>query len=483
MIVDEVAGEQLHLSILTAEDLDAIRQASLEILERTGMFVELPQALEMLRGAGATVEGNRVRIPSYLIDAALRTVPHRIVIADRDGRRRLSLEGNRSYFRGSCDNARILDPYTGSLRAFKTDDYRMTAKIVDACPGLHAGGCAGNARDYPAEIRAQAGFKYSMLNMRKPFVAAPLDIQQMGDIYDMAAVIAGDHDRLRQAPFVIATCEPTTPLGIFKDAAEILLLAADRNMPVVWYGMPAAGSTAPSTPAGVLALGNAEVLAGLVLHQLARPGAPFIYGMMPSAMDMRSTQWAYGSPDFALMLAAATDLGHSYGLPIYGTAGCSDATRVDVQAAAEGTLLCLMGQLSGANLIHDVGLMAGNQFISPEMMVLCDELLQMVDHATRPIDTSREELAVDLIDQVGPQGNYLALDHTLANCRRFWHSGIFLRNRLTGSEEDEPEPVAERINRKTREIIETHEVEPLPDEVIHELDDLEAKWTGRLESN
>jgi trimethylamine---corrinoid protein Co-methyltransferase len=259
--------------------------------------------------------------------------------------------------------------------------------------------------------------------------------------------------------------------------------AADWLMPVVWYGMPAAGATGPSTPAGDLALGNAEILAGLVLHQLARPGAPFIYGMMPSMMDMRSTQWAYASPDFALMLAAATDLGHSYGLPVYGTAGCSDAAAIDLQAAAESTMLCLMGQLSGANLIHDVGLMACNQFISPEMIVLSNELIEMVDHATHPINTSQEDLCLDLIDEVGPQGNYLALDHTLANFRRFWHSNIFLRNRLTGSEEDASESVAQRINQKTREIIEKHEVEPLPAEVIRELDELEKKWTGRLEFN
>lgn len=476
----KVTGDQLHLSVLSEENVRDVHFASLEILERTGIFIELPRAQEMLHGAGATIDGNKVKIPSHLVEDAMRSVPKRVVLGNREGRRWMFLEGNRSYYRGSCDCGFILDPFTRSRRRFMSKDYELTARVVDALPHMHSGGCAGNARDYPAEVRPQIAFKCCMQHMTKPFLASPLNAQQMADIYEAAAVIAGGWEQLRRAPFVVVTCEPTTPLGMFEDATELLLQAAQESMPVVWYPMPSAGTTAPCTPAGTLAIGNAEVLAGLVLHQLERPGAPFIYGMMPSTMDMRSTQWAYGSPDFAGQLAAATDMAHSYGLPIYGTAGTTDATALDEQAAAEGMMLCLMGALSGANVIHDVGLMAGCQFISPEMMVLSEEMLEMVDHATRRIDTRPEELALDLIDQVGPQGNYLALDHTLANFRRFWHSNIFLRNRLTGSPEDKPEPVTERINKKTRELIEIHRAAPLPPETLRDLDELEKKWTGRL---
>jgi trimethylamine--corrinoid protein Co-methyltransferase len=480
MELGKVKGSQLHMTVLSPEKIKDIHVASLEILNRIGVFIELTQALEILHGAGASIDGNIVRLPAPLVESALRTAPHRIVLANRDTSARLMLEGNRSYFRGSCDSNLILDPFTRERRAFMSSDYRFTARVVDACPHLHAGGCAGHAQDYPAEIRAQIAFKQSMLNMKKPFVAAPLNVQQMRDIFDMAALISGGYDKLRKAPFVVSTCEPTTPLGIYKDAAEILLLSARENIPVVWYGMPSAGTTAPCSAGGVLTVGNAETLAGLVLHQLQKPGAPFIYGMMPGMTDMRSTQWAYGSPDFALMLAAATDLSHSYGLPFYGTAGCSDAINVDEQAVAESTMLCLMGQLSGANLIHDVGYMAGNRFISPEMMVLTNELIEMADHATQQIDTSREELCLNLIEQVGPRGHFLELEHTLRNFRRFWHSNIFIRSKLPEHYEDEPETVRERINKKTKEIIDTHKVDPLPDNVVHELDELEKKWIARV---
>lgn len=482
MISNSEAGSQLHLTVLSQNDVQSVHMASLEILERTGLFVESPLAREMLRGAGARVEGERVRIPAFVVDAALRTVPKRVTVCNRDGDRIMFLEGNRCYFTALADNYRILDPFTRSNRPFQSKDYAMTARVIDACPHLWSGCGLGNTSDYPATVGQQASFKYAMLNMKKPYTAHPLDAQQMADVFDMAAAIAGSYEKLRQAPFVIATAEPTTPLAIFKEAADILLLSARENMPIVWYPMPSAGTTSPSTSASTIATGNAEVLAGLVLHQLERPGAPFIYGSIPGTTDMRSTQWAYGSPNMAVQVAANTDLAHSYGLPFFGTAGCTDALAVDQQAAVETTMLCLMAQLSGANLVHDVGLMAGSTLLAPELMVLVDEIVDMLDQATRPISTDSEELALDLIDEVGPQGNYLALDHTLANFRRFWHSDIFLRNRLTGSPEDEPEPVAERINKKTIDIIENHQVEPLPDDVLKELDQLERKWMGRAKA-
>jgi len=481
MATSGVMGNQLHLSVLSPERVVDVHWASLETLERTGVFVELPLAREMLRGAGAVVVGERVRIPCFLVEDALRSAPHRVVLGNRDGERCIFLERNRSYFQAVTDNPMILDPYTGARRSFTLKDYRLTARVVDACPNLWGGGGAGHASECPAEVRGQVACKNNILNMKKPVATAPLNVQQMADMFEIAAVVAGSYEKLRQAPFVIASAEPVTPLSLFKDAVEILLLAARQGMPVICYPMPSAGTTAPCSPAGLLAIGNAEVLAGLVLHQLERKGAPFIYGTMPGMTDLRGsvTQWAYGSPDLALLAAAATDIAHSYGLPMFGTAGCSDAWKVDEQAVAEVTILCLMAQLSGANLIHDVGILGGATVSSPELLVLCDEIIGMVEHATRPVDTSAEELAVDLIDEVGPRGNYLATEHTFANFRRFWYPQVFQRVRLAAESVEEPKAVAERIRQKTLSIIETHEVQPLPDHVVRELDGLEKGWLAR----
>jgi len=476
-------GNQLHLSVLSPDDITAIHAATLEILERTGVFVELPLAREMLRGAGAMVSGDRVRIPPFLVEDALRSAPHRLTLCKRDGERYIFLEGNRVYFQGVTDCPEIVDPYTRSRRAFTSKDYRLTAAVVDACPNLWSGGGAGNAADYPAEVRAQAAFKHTVQHMKKPIGTNTIYGQQMADIFEMAAVVAGGYEKLRQAPFLVASSEPVTPLGLFTDALDVLLLSARLGMPMLWYPASSAGTTAPCAPAALLAISNAEVLAGLVLHQLERRGAPFIYGAMPGMTDLRAsvTQYAYGSPDMALMAAAITEVAHSYGLPVLGTAGTSDSWKVDEQAIAEATIQCLLAQLSGAHLVHDVGAMAAAMVTSPEMMVVCDEIIGMVEHATWRVDTSPEELAVDLIDEVGPRGNYLSTDHTFANFRRFWYPKVFQRVRLAAEAADEPEAIADRVNRRTIEIIERHEVEPLPPEVLRELDDLERGWMARAE--
>jgi trimethylamine--corrinoid protein Co-methyltransferase len=203
---------------------------------------------------------------------------------------------------------------------------------------------------------------------------------------------------------------------------------------------------------------------------------------MPSMTDMRSIEWAYGSPDLALMVAAAADLSHHYGIPFFGTAGCTDATAVDQQAAAEATMLFMMARLSGANLIHDIGILGCNTAISPELLVLCDELIDMSVHATQAIAPSRQELMLDLIDSVGPRGNYMGQRHTRANYRSFWHSPLFLRRRLRASAEDGPQSFTERLNQRTRQIIEAYEDQPLPVETVRELDGLEAKWLARVGS-
>lgn len=473
-------NHRLRLSALSEEGVTAIHQASLQILHDTGVSVEHPRAREILHGAGATVVDDRVSIPAPLVERALETHPGQVSVYNRDGEPHLLLDGKRSYFWGIASDLYILDPFSRTIRDFTSADYSLTAKLVDACPHLF-GADAGGPTDYPLGVRRQVGYARGLLNMRKPLLVAPGDRQQLADILEVAAVVAGDAAQLRQAPFILIAAMPTTPLGLFRGPTESLLESARRGLPVVWYPAASAGTTAPCSPAGLLALTNAEVLAGLTLHQSVRPGAPFVYGAMPSVTDMRTLQYSYGSPDFALHLAAATDMAHSYGLPMFSTAGCSDALSVDLQAAVEATLLCWMAQLSGADLIHDVGLLAGSLVVSPEMMVLCDEIIGMVTHAGRGVDTGPGELPLDLIDRVGPGGHFITTDHTLANFRRFWHSDVFLREGLSGLGCEDPDRVRDRINSKTRTIVESHQVEPLADEVLQELEHLEEKWLARIE--
>ncbi len=478
MGTEKSGGGSVRLSILTQEGVVAIHQASLEILEGTGVVVDSPTALQILGDSGAIIEGEKVRIPAFLVEDALESAPAQITIFDRAGEPSLLLGGDRCYFESAVALKMILDPFTRSRRRFVSEDYRMTTSVIDACPNISSA-VAGGSEDVPLEVRPQVGFKNSVINMKKPLTCGGYDAQDLADQFEVAAVVAGSYERLRQAPSIIAIALPVSPLCLYDDQTGKLLLAAQEGIPVAWYPALSAGTTAPCTPAGMLALANAEVLAGLVLHQLRRPGAPFIYGAMPGMTDMRSMLYSYGSPDMALYLAAATDIARFYGLPMYSTGGCSDAHSPDQQAVAEATIMCMLGKLSGASVIHDLGMLGACEFISPEMIVLCDEVIGMIDHATTRIDTGPEDLALDLIREVGPGGHYLSSEHTLVNFRRLWYGEIFLREPVTGPGADRPDAVRERINERTRHIIETHRVAPLPEAVIGDLDELETKWRAR----
>ena len=233
--------------------------------------------------------------------------------------------------------------------------------------------------------------------------------------------------------------------------------------------------------AAPLAQLNAEVLSGLVIHQLKTRGAPFAYGAIPGGMDMKTMVVSYGSPELDLLSAAIADIAHHYKLPVLGTAGCSDAKVINQQFAVEATLACLMGALSGANLIHDVALIDAATVVSPEGVVLVDEILDMVKRILGGAPVDEETLSVDVIRQVGPGGHYLEHPHTLRHFREMWYPKLFDRTHYEAWAAGPRLTLDEKINRKTIEILDTHRAPELPSDVLKELDSLESAWLKAVE--
>lgn len=463
-----------RLQMLTEEQIEQIHYATLEILERTGVRIDHAEALELLRGNGARIMNDgRVRIPAHLVEQALRTVPPRVVLCNRDGERALFLEEGRSYFGSSSDCPDFLDPVTGMRREFVADDGRITALVADYLPNIHFVNRAGWAADLPRPAAEWIQFKQLLTIVRKPIGVGSPSIDTLIRVIQMAEIIAGGREQLRQHPFIYCTAEPISPLTHAPLELSRMMLCAERGVPLVCYPMPMLGSTAPATFAGTLALGNAEILSGLVIHQLKAVGAPFIYGSISTIMDMRTSICSYGAPEMDLMVAAMTELAHHYRLPMFGTAGCTDAKGVDQQAAAEASVSCLMSILSGANLIHDVGLIDHCTAISPEMMVLADEIIEMTCRATQSIAVDRETLALDVIESVGPGGHYLLEPHTLQHFRQVWYPKLFSRG---GYEAERETTLSARLRQEVLEIVRTHEPRPLSEDVARELDAMEGHW-------
>lgn len=464
-----------QMRVLSDEQIKTIYYAACEILERTGMTIPSKEAQELLYSHGAFVgPNNRVRIPSFLVERALSTVPSRVVLCNRDGERKLFLEGHNVYFGCQPDNPDYIDPYTGERRPFTSKDGKDMATIVDYCDHIDFVLNACFSADVPRHVADRVIVRQMMLYMRKTVGFSCTDADSLLDIIDMAAIVAGGHEQLKLNPYIFHIQEPISPLCHDGNAMKEIMICAEKGVPLVYYPMPMGGATAPATAAGLLAQNLAEAFTGMVVHQLTEPGAPFISGGVASVMDMKTTRFSYGAPEMLLNVAALTDILHYLEIPVWGTAGCVDAKTVDQQAAVEIAMSCLMSGLSGANLVHDIGLMDQATVSCPEILLLADEIIGMVQKILKGIDVNEETLALDVIDEVASGKDFLSHRHTFEHFRDFWVPTLFDRSVL---QKGQTLPsLSERLNEKARDVIENHQVPPLPDDKVKALLELEKKW-------
>lgn len=473
---DGVVFGRPKFSILSESQIEEIHLATLEVLRRTGVRFYHQEALEMLRKAGAYIsDGNLVKFPAHLVKRALGTAPSRVVLSNREGEPAIYLEGNRVYFGTGSDCPNYLDPYTGKHRKFTKADLMNSYKLCDALPNIHFVMSMGLLSNLPSTMNYCTQFALMIQNTTKPIVFVAGDYTSCVKVMEMAAAVAGGQKALEENPFILLYSEPSSPLKQSKEAVDKLLLMAEHQLPVVHSPGPMMGATTPITLAGGLVQSNAEILSSLVVHQLKREGAPFIYGAGIHHMDMSSMQICYGSPEFQLTKAAVAALGKHFGLPTWGYASCSDANVVDEQAALESMFSVLMAQLSGANLIHDVGYLESALTTSLEMVILTDELIDMTNHFMKGITTNKEDLAVDQINQVGPGGNYLSTEETVKRFREFWFPTLLNRKTRLEWEKMGKLSLGQKLNAKVRDILENYVSKPLPSKIQKQVNDILQK--------
>ena len=465
------AYETPQFRILSDDQIYEIHLASLEILERTGVNVYEKEALSLLGDAGARIGKNeRVRIPSYMVENALQTVPKRVTLCGRDGSRKVRLEGNKSYFGTGSDCPNILDSFTGKRRPMTKEDVAKAAQLCDYLPNIDFFMSLGLASDVPWDIYDKHQFEAMLFNTTKPIIFTAVDRTGMTGIIEMSSLVAGSEENLKKNPFICLYAEPVSPLMHVETAVRKLLLAAEKEIPVIYTPCPMSGATAPVTMAAALAQGNAECLSGLVIHQLKNPGAPFITGGVISIMDMNSLILSYGAPELHLLSAASTDIAHYYRLPMFSTAGCSDSKVLDQQAAAEASISCLMAALSGANLVHDVGYLEYALTGSYEMIVFSNEIIGMVKRILRGIKVTPETLTLDIIDKVGPEGNYIAEEHTVRNFRKEqWFPHLFNRKTYDDWVSEGKKTMGDRLTEEVKKILAEHKPAPLPEKLKSEI--------------
>jgi trimethylamine--corrinoid protein Co-methyltransferase len=469
--------------MFTQAQLEEIHLASLEILRRTGVRVYDAEALALLQEAGCTVtDETLVRFPAAVVETALLYAPSRVVLCSRTGEPRLYLEGHRTYFGTGSDLPNTRDLETGERRPAVLADVEKTARLADWLPNLDFVMSMALPSDVPVATSDRHSFLAMVENTAKPLVFTAWDEVGLADIIAMAQTVAGGPAELALKPFLLAYLEPVSPLQHSGEVMQKVLMMADHGLPFVYAPGPVDGASAPVTPAGSLVMANAEVLSGLVVAQLRRKGTPFVWGSGSGPMDMRTTVGTYASPEFMLHCMGMAEMAHYYyQVPVWGFSGCADSKLPDTQAGIESALWILWTALSGANLVHDVGYIESGLTCSYEMMVIGDEIISFVRRLLAGIELRPETLALEVIDQVGPGGEFISTDHTADHFRQVWYPRVFDR-RDYHAWTDAGRPTAlETARDLARQAITGHTPPPLPENTLEQLRTIVAEADARTE--
>ncbi|HUU63427.1 MAG TPA: trimethylamine methyltransferase family protein [Dehalococcoidia bacterium] len=471
----DVPTFQPRLKVLNREQAMAIHAAALEILEKTGFKMEHPGALEMLADAGCQISADWVKLPAYIFEQALSSAPKQIDLYDQKGNKTMPLADGNTFYGTGSDATFTLDLETGERRRTVLKDATNFARLVDGLENMAFAMSMANPEDVPVEDIYLYVFAEMVKNTNKPIVFIADSGRDLAKIYDIACRVVGGETKLQEKPFLLNYSEAISPLRFPQNVMEKLIFCAKKKIPICLPSGSNAGGGAPVTLAGAMALGIAENLVGLVVHQLAGKGSPFLFGPNVSVLDMKSTVVSYGCPEWSLTQAALADMRDEiYGLPIWAFAGASDAKIMDAQAGAEAMFSIISAMLSRANLIHDVGFLEYGSTSSLEMITMADELVAMSRFFTRGIPVSEQTLALEVIERVtsgGPGSIFLMDDHTFEHFMQAQFLPKLLdRSRYDSWVEAGAMDLYKRCNIEVKRILSEHQVEPKTDEVLGGID-------------
>ncbi len=465
----------VRFEMLSQDQLQALFDGVLHVLENIGLEVHHDEARDILKKTGAWVEGNRVRIPQYLVKRSLEMAPRSFTIYARDGNPKhdIHIGPGRAHFGPGPTPPNFTDVETLERRPYVKDDARIVATVVDALPNIDFCESLGTVSDVHPDLAAPYEFAEMFPNTSKPIVAWSYGWDDSEDIHKIAVAEAGGQEAFEKRPNYVHYCEPLSPLVSTFEAVDKLIFAARNRVPLIFTPCPLAGGTAPVTAAGIIIQAAAESWMGLTLAQAIQPGLPFFMGGVLSVMDMNAMILSYGAPELSLMMAGATELAHFAGLPLWQTGGCTDSKVLDEQAALEGSISCFFSALTGGDLCHDVGYTESGITGSILQTVMMDEAIGYSRRITRGIEVNEDTLATDPIHNVGPNGHFLYEEHTHRYFKtEFWYPNLCDRHNYEEWEEAGKTRMRDRVIERTRDILSSHQpsaIQPQTEKAIQEV--------------
>lgn len=475
MKFEEILTFKPRLKVLNTDQMWSIHEAALHILDTTGFEMRHRGARKMLLDAGCRISRNgRLRMPKRLAETALKTAPKRFMLYDQEGNEAMDLHGENGFYGTGSDTIFTIDPETGQRRRAVLEDTGNFAKLVDGLENIDFVMSMGNPEDVPIEDIYVSVLVEMIQNTNKPIIFIADGGRDIAKMYDIACLVAGGEKAFSEKPFLLNYSEAISPLIFPEKVVEKLIFCAERKIPICLPSGCNAGGGGPVTLAGSLALGIAENLVGLVVHQMAGEGSPFLFAPNVSVLDMKTTVISYGCPEWSLTQAALADMRDEiYGLPIWAFAGASDSKVMDAQAGAEAMFSISTAMQSRCNIIHDVGYLEFGTTSSLEMLVMADELVAMSRFFTEGIPVNADTLALDVIDRVAlglNQSIFIADPHTAEHFRAAqFLPKLIDRSTYTQWEEKDAKDLYDRCNAEAVRILTEHEVTPKSERIMNEI--------------
>ncbi|MHC4458431.1 MAG: trimethylamine methyltransferase family protein [Planctomycetota bacterium] len=462
-----------QLKILSQGEIEEIHQRALDVLQQVGCFFESKDALDILENHGALVDpATRIaKLPRNMVESALQLCPSSILLAARDPARDIHAEGDRVYFGPGTLPVKVRDLESGEIRMGTLKDCEDFTRLIDALEFIHFFKGMITPSDVNRKIPELYMVNAAYNNTTKQISSTALSVQAAMDLYRMGVAVAGGEEAFKQRPMIIINMLAVSPLQWGQTNLDAIISLARAGCPIIVGSEPQGGTTGPAPLAGQVMLNVAETLAGITLAQLAKSNTTIMWGNVGSLSDMRSGLFASGAVELGLINAAMNQMAKFYRLPTYSTGGMSDAKLSDAQSGVEKALQALTVALAGGNYIHDAaGLMESCLLCSYEQYVIDNEMLGMVARVLEGIRVTPDTLSFEQIKEVGPRGNFMGLRHTLNHIRsEHYLPRLFDRKTYDSWEAAGAKDIREVAREKAREILATHQVEPLPPEVNEEL--------------
>jgi trimethylamine--corrinoid protein Co-methyltransferase len=473
--IDDLARIQpirtnIDLKVLNSKQLDQIKNATLHVLENVGVRFPSDRALDIFNQHGALVDQDTqiVKLPADFVLDKMSQAPRNFTLSGRVPGTDLTVGAGDSYFATDGCGVETIDFVTGERRLSRKEDVAKMARIADYLTSIAFYWPMVSAQDYGRlaplhELDAAYG------NVAKHVQTETVMGEELARYaLEIALVIAGDKQKLRNKPPLSSLICTIAPLGQDKEGIEAAMVFAEAGLPVGFMGMPTMGSTAPAVPGGALTIGNAEAVSAMVLMQLVAPGAPVFQSLLVSGMDPQSAEYLVTLPEKYLCNVAAVQMAHDWGVPaLGGTFGLNHTEPATWQLGRDSVYTALMCALAGTDLTIGLGLLDASTLLLPEQIIFDDEIYHNHRILARGLDTDKDGIALDIIEGVGPGGHFLSQKHTRSHLREIWIPD--LTHPRVDPDGNQNGDLRKRARDKFDRILSEHEPQPLEEAAQQEI--------------